>query len=546
MRYARILAEFYGRAWAVPEELLLRMQNVLRQQSAGVKWSEEEVCARIADSNRENGYIGREQLGFRYVEIGSGSTVALAQNRANSNSSFSGARSIAVLPITGIIAHRMNLIEDVSGPGGTSIQKLQAQFREALAADQCQAIVLDVDSPGGSVDGVPELAEEIYQARKIKPIIACVNTMCASAAYWLGSAAGEVVCMPSGSVGSIGVYMVHEDLSRALDEAGVALTFIKAGKYKTEGNPSEPLSPEARDHFQEMVDDLYSLFVNAVAKNRGTTQAKVRSGYGEGRALLARDALKVDLIDGIGTFDSVLAKLGVGTMTPSRNLNSSPAFRQRQRELDMLGIGTAMSNRIPGNQVSLGSQQFLAGTIPHEKAEAKDDSPEWDGAAAKDRLAKWASSDGSGDKDKIDWAKYRRGFAWYDSANADNFGAYKFPHHDVKNDKLTLVWGGVKAAMGSLLGARGGSSIPSEDRKGVYDHLAAHYREFDKEPPEYHSELRESTNQADSSEADYRKTLNLRKRQLLMMRESFAKQPENYVESLESRRMLMVLHGGLG
>ncbi|HLZ49126.1 MAG TPA: signal peptide peptidase SppA [Candidatus Acidoferrum sp.] len=131
---------------------------------------------------------------------------------------------------------------------------------------------------------------------------------------------------------------------------------------------------------------------------------------------------------------------------------------------------------------------FLAGAIPHEKAEAKDDSPEWDGATAKDRLAKWASSDGSGDKDKIDWAQYRKGFAWYDSDNAESFGAYKFPHHDVKDDKLTVVWGGVKAAMGALLGSRGGTSIPAGDRKAVYDHLAAHYKEFDKEPPEYHSE----------------------------------------------------------
>lgn len=131
---------------------------------------------------------------------------------------------------------------------------------------------------------------------------------------------------------------------------------------------------------------------------------------------------------------------------------------------------------------------FLAGAVPYEKAEAKDDSEEWDGTAAKDRLAKWGSSDGSGDKDKIDWAKYRKGFAWYDSDNAESFGAYKFPHHDVKDDKLTLVWGGVKAAMGALLGARGGSSIPTGDRKSVYNHLAKHYKEFDKEPPEYHSE----------------------------------------------------------
>ena len=85
------------------------------------------------------------------------------------------------------------------------------------------------------------------------------------------------------------------------------------------------------------------------------------------------------------------------------------------------------------------TERFLAGVIPHEKASAKDDSAEWDGSAARDRLAKWASSDGSGDKDKMDWAKYRRGFAWYDSDNAESFGSYKFPHHDIKNDTLTVV-----------------------------------------------------------------------------------------------------------
>ncbi len=144
---------------------------------------------------------------------------------------------------------------------------------------------------------------------------------------------------------------------------------------------------------------------------------------------------------------------------------------------------------------------LFAGVIPNEKPDAKDDSPDWDGAAARDRLAKWASSDGSGDKEKMDWAKYRRGFAWYDSDNAENFGSYKLPHHDIKNDKLTVVWGGVKAAMGSLLGSRGGSSIPASDRKGVYNHLAAHYKEFDKEPPEYHSEAGASQIEASSGHA---------------------------------------------
>lgn len=334
MRYARILSEFYGRAWAVPQDLLLRMDDLLRQQAAGMKWCDTEVIERIARANAQSGYEVRgEQLGFRYYEIGAAAAVALAPNRSDGDYSRSSGM-VAVLPITGVIAHRINLLTDISGGGGTSIQRLQAQLRQALGADQVRAIVFDVDSPGGSVDGVPELAEEIYQARKTKPMIAVVNTMCASAAYWLASAAGEVVGMPSSQSGSIGVYWIHEDLSRALDAQGIRISIIKAGKFKTEGNPTEPLSDEGRDNFQRAVDHMYALFINAVAKNRGATQAQVRTGYGQGRTLLAQDALRENLIDRIGTFDSVLAKLGVGTMAPNRN--SFPALGQRGAKSELL------------------------------------------------------------------------------------------------------------------------------------------------------------------------------------------------------------------
>jgi len=124
------------------------------------------------------------------------------------------------------------------------------------------------------------------------------------------------------------------------------------------------------------------------------------------------------------------------------------------------------------------------GVVPFESYE-KDDSSSWDGDKARKQLAKWASSDGSGDKDKIDWGKYKKGFAWFDEKNKENFGAYKLPHHYVKDGKLVTVWSGVKAAMGALLGARGGTDMPTEDRKGVYNHLAKHYKDFDKEVPEF-------------------------------------------------------------
>jgi ClpP class serine protease len=169
MKYVRILSEFYGRAWAVPETLLLRMQELLASQASGEKWGDAEIRDRIADANRLSGYEDREHLGFSYSAL---SPVARSDQRYRRRGG-----SVAVIPMTGIISHRMNLVSSISGPGGTSIQMLQAQLREALGNAGCKAIVLDVDSPGGSVDCVPELAAEIYDARKRKPIIAVCNSM---------------------------------------------------------------------------------------------------------------------------------------------------------------------------------------------------------------------------------------------------------------------------------------------------------------------------------------------------------------------------------
>ncbi len=109
----------------------------------------------------------------------------------------------------------------------------------------------------------------------------------------------------------------------------------------------------------------------------------------------------------------------------------------------------------------------------------------WDAAKARAQLRKWASKDGSGDKDTIDWAKYRRGFVWYDQSNPENFGSYKLPIAYVKGGKPVAVWRGVVAAMAAVLGARGGVDIPAADRRRAYEHLAKYYRKAGKEPPEF-------------------------------------------------------------
>jgi signal peptide peptidase SppA len=328
----------------------MAMQKLLREQSAGVKWSAEEIRERIAAANAASGYVGHETLGARYIVGFDDEPRPMLAAAGKRNSAAPG--SVAVIPMTGIISHRMSMMSEISGGGGGSVQNLTAQFRQALDDTNCKAIVFDVDSPGGSVEGVVELSSEIYQARKQKPITAVFNAMGCSAAYWLASAAGELVCTPSGQCGSIGVYMMTQDESEALAQEGIKISIIKAGKYKAEGHPSQPLSDETRAFLQSQVDSVYGMFVKAVAQQRGVAQAAVRDGFGQGRSLLAADAVKANLADRTGTLDEVLSRLGIGRPGAAKNtraLGSTPRADLRRRELEMVaGIRRDARSFAPG------------------------------------------------------------------------------------------------------------------------------------------------------------------------------------------------------
>lgn len=239
--------------------------------------------------------------------------------------------TVAVLPIFGVIAHRAHMVGGISSPGGTSTEMFSQVFRAVVNDPNVKAIVLDVDSPGGTVEGVEELATEIFEARDKKKIIAVANAMAASAAYWVASGATELVVTPSGSVGSIGVIAVHEDISKALDTEGVKLTMIRAGKYKYEGSPYEPLTEEAREAIQADVDSYYLKFAKTVARNRGVGLDAVTEGFGQGRMVLAAEAVKQGMADRVATLDQVLDKLGVGRPVKSNSLKTAA-----ERELHLI------------------------------------------------------------------------------------------------------------------------------------------------------------------------------------------------------------------
>jgi len=150
------------------------------------------------------------------------------------------------------------------------------------------------------------------------------------------------------------------------------------------------------------------------------------------------------------------------------------------REANIMVVEKLLSHANDGENVSVKLERAVG---VHETPKAPEDYA-WDADAAEQRIRKWASTDGSGDKDKIDWSKYREAFAWYDDKDPENFSSYKLPHHDIVDGRFCVVWRGVAAAMAAMRGARGGVDIPADDRDAVLRHLTAHYKQFDKEVPE--------------------------------------------------------------
>lgn len=214
---------------------------------------------------------------------------------------------VAVLPLRGILVQRPGLLTALGM--ATSAQQFTLQLRQAIADPSVQKILVDADTPGGSLYGIEELASEIYRAGAIKPVTGIANSLAASAGYWLLSQCSGCYVAPGGEVGGIGVASAHTDMSGALAAAGIKIKLISAGKYKIEGNQFGPLSPEGRAAAQRSVDAYYSMFVRAVARGRSAPAEQVRRGMGQGRVMGAGDAVKSGLVDGVMTFDQLLARM---------------------------------------------------------------------------------------------------------------------------------------------------------------------------------------------------------------------------------------------
>jgi ClpP class serine protease len=197
-------------------------------------------------------------------------------NRGPSDPGYDMVGSVAVIPVCGTLVQKTGSLRPYSGM--TGYDGLRQAFMTAATDDDVEAIVLDIDSPGGEVSGMFDLADTIYAGRGVKPIISILNESAFSAAYALASAAdpGQIYVPRTGGTGSVGIIMMHVDWSRAIDASGLKVEFIYYGSKKVDAHPEIKLSDGARADLQTDIDTMGDLFTETVARNRGLSTAAVR------------------------------------------------------------------------------------------------------------------------------------------------------------------------------------------------------------------------------------------------------------------------------
>ncbi|AGJ98566.1 Minor capsid protein C, putative [Wolbachia endosymbiont of Drosophila simulans wNo] len=207
----------------------------------------------------------------------------------------------AIISIHGILTKKPGVFDGFLGM--TSYEKIHEEIESALGNKSIETILLDIDSPGGEVNGVFDLADFVYSARGKKRIIAIANDDAYSAAYAIASSAEKIFLTRTSGVGSIGVIASHIDQSKFDEKQGIKYTAIFAGSRKNDLNPHEPMTSESLESLQKEVDRLYEMFLQLIARNRGLSIEKIRST--EAGLYFGEKAVEIGLADGMTILSSI-------------------------------------------------------------------------------------------------------------------------------------------------------------------------------------------------------------------------------------------------
>jgi capsid assembly protease len=244
----------------------------------------------LVDSDDLSG--GTAALPARASILAGGLTEHLQQH---GNAPYLVVDGIAVIEIAGVLIHRGGWIGQSSGQ--TSYEGIAAQIEAAASDPAVRGIALEIDSFGGEVAGVFDLADRIHAIRGTKPVWAFVAEHAFSAGYTLASQADRILLPRTGSVGSIGVVVMHADLSGQLDQDGVRVTLIHSGQHKVDGNPYEPLPEAVRNDIQREIDVLRFLFAETAAAGRAGRLSQEAALATEAATFRGTDAVAAGLAD---------------------------------------------------------------------------------------------------------------------------------------------------------------------------------------------------------------------------------------------------------
>ena len=277
------------------------------------------------------------------------------------NKPFAFQNGVAVIPIHGSLINRFGQCYGYV----TGYNFIRRQRDAAMADPDVTAIVYDVNSGGGEAAGCFELADEAFALRGTKPTISVVDSACYSAAYALASTSDQVVVTPTGGAGSVGVYTMHVDMSKMLEDWGLNITLIHAGDHKVDGHPYAELPDDVRADMQKSVDATYNKFVESVARNRNMSVEAVKAT--QARCYSADDALALGLIDSVASpLEAIRAFLGGPSETSNDESTGESLMElneakqaERQRVGAIIGHPNAKGREAMANHLALNTDMSV-------------------------------------------------------------------------------------------------------------------------------------------------------------------------------------------
>ena len=322
MKFGPALQMLTQKAWALEPAVLNSMARIFVRHAQGVRLTDEEIAEAVHAERAARG---------RSAEI-------------TQSPGYQVQAGVAIVPIYGVIAKRADMVNGASQPRGTSCDAIRRDLAAAVNDPDVHAILLDIDSPGGSVDGIAETGDAIFNARQRKHVCAFADGLMCSAAYWLGSQAHEIYGGKTAVIGSIGVYSVWVDSSKAHTDAGFKISVVRSGELKGAGTPGTEITDKQFAKFQRSVDAFADVFRTAVAVGRDLSEDRVAE-LADGDVHIGEHAVSADLMDGLKTYEQVLADLQARPFSDKDRARGDSAGRDgRAGETESEGA-TAMDDK---------------------------------------------------------------------------------------------------------------------------------------------------------------------------------------------------------